>query len=146
MFGSEARSERIESGAPAKGEISQRWEDGECCQWNAKGQCTQGDACIFRHDEKKRGKVMQPSSFAPKPQSQSDGKFVSWKVSQRPESETVQRLQQWRNARLLHVIHGILQCVRITKPNRAANSVNKVLFYAQRGWQSAKQTTEKEWW
>ena len=47
MFGSEARSERVESGTPAKGEISQRWEDGECFQWNAKGQCTQGDACNF---------------------------------------------------------------------------------------------------
>ena len=53
----EARNERIETGAPAKdgGKLepaSDERKEGECYQWKAKGKCTKGDACSFRHDEK----------------------------------------------------------------------------------------------
>ena len=39
--------------APAKGKgklVSLSKKQGECCQWKAKGQCTKGDDCSFRHD------------------------------------------------------------------------------------------------
>ena len=36
------------------------------------------------------------------------------------------------NASTPRVIHGILPCVRITKPNRAANSVNSALLCTER--------------
>ena len=29
---------------------------GECNQWKAKGECTDGNACSFRHDGNRRGK------------------------------------------------------------------------------------------
>ena len=41
---------------------------------NAKGQCTKGDTCSFRHDENRRGKSTRPSTPAPEPQTKSDGK------------------------------------------------------------------------
>ena len=39
---------------------------GECFQWRAKGQCTTGCVCSFRHDKSKRGRAAQSSSPAPK--------------------------------------------------------------------------------
>ena len=38
--------------------------------------CARADACSFLHNEIKRGKVMRPSSLAPKSQTQSDGKIL----------------------------------------------------------------------
>ena len=38
------------------------------------GQCSKGNACSFRDDEKKRGQETQSSSTAPKPRTQNDGK------------------------------------------------------------------------
>ena len=40
-----------------------------------KNRVLKGDACSFRHDESKRGKVTQSSSLAPRPQTQNDGNF-----------------------------------------------------------------------
>ena len=45
--------------------------------WKAKGQCSQGDARTFRHDDSKRGKNTQSSSLAPRPQTQNDGRRPS---------------------------------------------------------------------
>ena len=33
---------------------------GDCWQWKAKGQCSKGDNCSFRHDLNKRAKSTQP--------------------------------------------------------------------------------------
>ena len=38
--------------------------------------CTRADVCSFRRDENKRGKVMRPSSLAPKSQTQCGGKIL----------------------------------------------------------------------
>ena len=34
---------------------------GDCWQWEANGQCSRGDNCIFRHDVNNRAKMTQPS-------------------------------------------------------------------------------------
>ena len=34
---------------------------GECWQWEATGQCSEGDNCSFRHDVNKRTKMTQPN-------------------------------------------------------------------------------------
>ena len=34
---------------------------GDCWQWEAKGQCSKGDNCSFRHDVNKRAKMTQPN-------------------------------------------------------------------------------------
>ena len=40
---------------------------GDCWQWEANGQCSEGDNCILRHDVSKRGKITpsipSPNSF-----------------------------------------------------------------------------------
>ena len=36
---------------------------GDCWQWKANGQCSEGDNCIFRHDINKRAKMTQPNPF-----------------------------------------------------------------------------------
>ena len=75
-----ARKERIEMGAPANGNrksVSVGKKTGEYHQWEAKGQCTRGEACNFCHDENERGKALQPSCPAPEPQTQSHGKISS---------------------------------------------------------------------
>ena len=49
---------------------SQRGVDrvpGECWQWTAKGQCSKGDSCSFRHDENKRAKPTPMSPLASEP-------------------------------------------------------------------------------
>ena len=35
---------------------------GDCWQWEANGQCSEGDNCSFRHDINKRAKMTQPNS------------------------------------------------------------------------------------
>ena len=79
----EARNERIETEVLVKTRkgklVTVERKHGECCRLKAKEQCTKGNACSFRHDESKRGKVTQSSSPAPKPlKTQND-----WKSSSR---------------------------------------------------------------
>ena len=55
----DARNERIETGAVVTNRRRRRGVErgqGECYQWKAKGQCSRGDKCRFRHDEEKRAK------------------------------------------------------------------------------------------
>ena len=56
----DARNERIETGAVVPKRRGQRGVgrgQGECFQWNVKGQCSRKDKCSFRHDEDKRAKL-----------------------------------------------------------------------------------------
>ena len=66
----QVRNERIETGILVKTQTrkndSVERKSGECFQWNAKGHCTKGDACSFRHNDKNRGKLTQSSSLAPR--------------------------------------------------------------------------------
>ena len=55
----DARNERIETGAVVTSRrilsgIERR--EGVCCHWKAKGQCSKGDKCSFRHDSDERAK------------------------------------------------------------------------------------------
>ena len=91
----EARNEKIETGAPAKDKRkldSLDRKQGECDQWQAKGQCTRGAAKSFRHKENKRGKTTRSLSPAPEPQTNSDGKFFfEREVSQRSDGARLER-------------------------------------------------------
>ena len=77
-----ARNGRIETGVSVKSHkrknVSGERKVGECYQWKANGQ--KGEAHSFRHDDSMRGKLTQPSSLAPRPQTQNDGSCPSeWK-------------------------------------------------------------------
>ena len=69
----EARHGRIETGAVVtnrRGERGVEREQGECYQWKAKGQCSRGDTCSFRHDEDKRAKPTPKTAFPSEPPTQ----------------------------------------------------------------------------
>ena len=58
-----ARNGNYERNAVVKNqETKQRGQRilGACWQWEATGQCSEGDNCSFRHDVNKRAKVTQP--------------------------------------------------------------------------------------
>ena len=88
----QARNKRIETGALVKTQkgknVSVERTTGHCHQWQAKGQCSKGDACSVRHDDMRGGKKARSFSLAPRPQAQNDGKKKTFerKVSQRPLS------------------------------------------------------------
>ena len=59
-----ARSGNFEKNAVVKNQgTKQRVQRilGDCWQWEANGQCSKGDNCIFRHDINKRAKMTQPN-------------------------------------------------------------------------------------
>ena len=76
----EARNERIETGVPVKTlkekPVSLERKQAEYNQWSGKGQCTKGNACSFRHDERKRGKATQSSSLAQNCRVKVTGRFL----------------------------------------------------------------------
>ena len=104
----DARSDRSETGAVVTNRRGQRGVErgqGECCKWKAKGQCSRGDKCSFRHDEDKRAKPT-PRTTPPSETPTHRGRSASQKESQEPESiwefrsTAVQRLLE----RYLHQI------------------------------------------
>ena len=74
---SDARNERIETGAVVTNRRGQRGVDRgqeECFQWKAKGQCSRGDKCSFWNDGNERAKPTvktAPSSETPTPRAKS---------------------------------------------------------------------------
>ena len=60
----EARNGNHETNAVVKNQgTKQRGQRtlGDCRQWKANGQCSNGDNCSFRHDKNKRAKSTQPN-------------------------------------------------------------------------------------
>ena len=60
----ETRNGDYETNAVVKNQGTKQREQrtlGDCWQWKAKGQCSKGDNCSFRHDINKRAKVTQPN-------------------------------------------------------------------------------------
>ena len=55
-YGTKRRGQESE-GTKQRNQRSQ----GDCWQWNATGQCSEGDNCCFRHDMNKRAKSTQPN-------------------------------------------------------------------------------------
>ena len=84
---------------------------GDCWQWNANGQCSEGDNCSFRHDiNNKRAKSTQPN---PSPSSFMRGeKCVESPKSQRQESQwqNVSMALQGLPQRKLAPIHSVKKC------------------------------------
>ena len=58
---------------------------GVCCQWKAKGQCSRGDQCSFRHDGDERAKSTPKTAPSSEPQTQR-GRSASRKASFRGRS------------------------------------------------------------
>ena len=59
-----ARNENYERNAVVKNQGTKQREQitfGDCWQWKANGQCSEGDNCSFRHDINKRAKSTQPN-------------------------------------------------------------------------------------
>ena len=59
-----ARNENFETSAVVKNHRMKQREQrilGDCWQWEANGQCSQGDNCSFRHDTNKRAGSTQPN-------------------------------------------------------------------------------------
>ena len=54
----------------AGGEKGVEREQGECCQWKAKGHCPRGDKCSFWHDEDKRAKPTPKTAPSSEPPTQ----------------------------------------------------------------------------
>ena len=71
----EARNGNYERNAVVNQETKKREQKtlGDCWQWKANGQCTNGDNCSFRHDMNKRAKSRQPN---PSPSSPSPNSFM----------------------------------------------------------------------
>ena len=60
----EAKNGNYETSAAVKNHVVKQREQrtpGDCWQWEANGQCSEGDNCSFRHDINKRGKMTQPN-------------------------------------------------------------------------------------
>ena len=73
----DARNGRHESGILVKNQREQRRVlrgPGECWQWKADVQCSNGDKCTFRHDSDKRAKPMPPPAPSPEPSPPQDAK------------------------------------------------------------------------
>ena len=72
----DARHRTIETGAVVTNRRSQRGLEkgqGECNQGKAKGQCSRGDKCGFRHDEDKRAKPTPKTAPPSQPPTQRGG-------------------------------------------------------------------------
>ena len=72
----EARNERIETGAVVRNHRDRGGAErgpGECYQWRAKGQCSKGDNCSFRHDRKKQRKSTPTSAPPSEPRTEKNG-------------------------------------------------------------------------
>ena len=85
----DARNEKIETGAGVTNRRCQRGVErgqGECYQWKAKGQCSRGDKCSFRHDEDKRAKSTPKTAPPSEPPTQRDGRSASRKRNLRGQS------------------------------------------------------------
>ena len=93
----EARNGNYETSAVVKNQgIKQRERrsTGDCWQWKANGQCSEGDNCSFRHDMNKRAKSTQPN-LSPRFSMQQSvrnasrtrspgGRSPSWKMARLP--------------------------------------------------------------
>ena len=127
-------------------------KQGDCYPWKAKGPCTKGNACTFRHAESGRGKVTQLSSLAPRLQTQNDGKFSSKGKSPKRRSPCGKRYQ--RPCRFY--LNGI--CTNPSCDSRHPPVCQKYesesgckfgeqcMFRHKEVDRAAKQKANKEWW
>ena len=88
MMNFQARNGNYETSAVVKNQETKQREQrspGDCWQWEANGQCSQGDSCSFRHDMNKRAKSTQPN-LSPRSSTQQNVKNASRTRSPRGRS------------------------------------------------------------
>ena len=97
---------------------------GDCWQWEANGQCSEGNNCSFRHDVNKRAKMTQPN---PSPNSfmQQDERKASRTRSPRGKSPSG-RMSRWPCKDYLNRICTNSFCEKWHPP--------ECLFYKVREW------------
>ena len=115
---------------------------GDCWQWNANGQCSEGDNCSFRHDINKRAKLTQPnpspSFFMPQneihasktrsPRGQSpSGRMSRWHCKGLPQRNLHQFIL-WKMASSRMLVLQVREWLQIWW---------KVLLCASPGWRTA---------
>ena len=69
----DARNERNETGPVVtshRGLSGVEKRQGVCCHWKAKGQCSKGDRCSFRHDSDERAKSTPKTTPSSEPPTQ----------------------------------------------------------------------------
>ena len=106
---------------------------GECCQWKAKGQCSGGDQCSFRHDGDERAKSTPKNAPSSEPPTQR-GRDASRKRKFRGRSLSGKSNRQpWRD--LLKGICTKVPCgnwhppdVNFLSLNRFVNSAKSARF------------------
>ena len=114
---------------------------GDCLQWKANGQCSEGDNCSFRHDINKRAKTTQPN---PSPSS-------STGQNERNTSRTVEecfdcpaRITSNELAPIHSVKNGILQNACSTSRKMDADLKKSALMRITR-LKNSWQKVQKEW-
>ena len=120
------RNETVERGAETKSQkgkkASVERKVGECYQWKAHGQCSEGDSCSFPHDpasgnRRDQRQEGQSSSLAPIAKAQTDGKIPSKSSGNRGASPSDYRAESHadtENVTTRHVTIGTLPCVEVT--------------------------------
>ena len=108
--------------------VSVERKSGDCFQWQAKGQCTRGDACSFHHDDSKRGKMTQSSLCLKNAATARRKKFFEREnhpevvVHWERDSENRADIALKETVRIRHVIIGILAYAKIPSQNRIQTS------------------------
>ena len=77
----------------------------DCWQWEANGQCSKGDHCIFRHDVNKRAKMTQPNPQNERKTSRTRsprGKSPSGRMSRRITSKELAPIHSVKSGTLQH--------------------------------------------
>ena len=125
----DAGYERIETGAVVTNHRGQRGVDrgpGECYQWKAKGQCSRGDSCSFRHDENKRAKSTPKSAPPSEPPIAKDGGSTSRRKSLRGRSPSGKlssaAVQRWHQRYVHETILWLLASSRKWIPQKNSGS------------------------
>ena len=95
----EARNERTVTGTSAKSRskgksVRVERKQGDCFLWKAKGKCTTGDSCTFRHDHSKRGASTRSSPPSLKSQTNNEGNNSSKGKPPRGSGPSGNRLQK----------------------------------------------------
>ena len=150
----EARNGNYETNAVVKNQGTKQREQrtlGDCWQWKASGQCSEGDNCSFRHDMNKRSKSTQPN-LSPRSSAQQSLRNASRTRSpsgKKPKWENGSTAVQGLPPRNLHQF--ILWKVAffrmfVLQVRKGMQVWGNVLLCASSGWWTAWQRVQKEWW
>ena len=148
----EARNGNYETNAVVKNqETKQRAQRtlGDCWQWKANGQCSEGDNCSFWHDLNKRAKSTQPNP-SPRSSTRQNERNASRTRSPRGRSPSGITSRWPCKDCLRNLHHSILWKVAssrmLSTSRRVLQIWREVLLCASPGRRTAQQKVQKEWW